>query len=71
MLLPGVDVCAALGPLSLFLMPLAVGIDDPPGVCVSLVAGGRGLCCCFFLPNRNDIFLFDYCGYLIEAELVS
>lgn len=56
-LLPGVEVCATLGPLSLLLAPLAAGIDEPPGVCVSLVAGGNGLCDCFFLPNRNDILV--------------
>lgn len=55
MLLPGVEVCAVLGPLSLLLTPLTVGIDEPPGVCVSLVAGGNGLWDCFFLPKKKDI----------------
>lgn len=56
---PGGGDCAPPGPLSLVLIPLAVGIDEvvpvPPEVCVSRVAGGRGLCACFFLPKRNDI----------------
>lgn len=56
---PGGGDCAPPGPLSLVLIPLAVGIDDvvpvPPEVCVSRVAGGSGLCACFFLPKRNDI----------------
>lgn len=56
---PGGGDCAPPGPLSLPLKPLAVGIDEavavPPDVCVSRVAGGRGLCACFFLPKRNDM----------------
>lgn len=55
-LLPGVEVCAALGPLSLLLIPFVVEIDEPPGVCVSLVAGGNGLWVCFFFPNKKDMF---------------
>lgn len=52
-LLPGVGVCATTGTLSLGLTPLAVGIDEPPDVWVSRVAGGVLFWADFFLPNKN------------------
>lgn len=54
-LLPGVGVCATTGALFFALAPLAVGMDEPPDVWASRVAGGGLVWADFFFPNKKDM----------------
>lgn len=66
-LLAGVGVCAIRGTLSLGLTPLAVGMDELPGVWGSRVADEL-LWAAFFLPNKNDMLRFTAAAMYLSSS---